>query len=133
MHEYLPVVVADVAGATVRVHLTLSPAALDSVWHGDKARQTPAHRVALSVLHALSVGSTGRGLTRVWSGNTPLTLTHISSLTVWVSGALWSTPGDGVRLGDQSWLTPTDGVTLYRYSSITGFIMITRANKENFH
>ena len=72
-------------------------------------------------------------MTWVWSGNTPLTLTHISSLTVWVSGALWSTPTDGVRLGDQSWLTPTDGVTLYRYSSITGFIMITRANKENFH
>jgi len=106
-----PVVVTDVAGTTVRVHLALSPAALDSVWHGDEAWQTPAHRVALSVLHTLSVGSTGRGLTRVWSGNTSLTLTHVSSLTVWVSGALWSTPGDGVRLGDQSWLTPTDGVT----------------------
>ena len=53
-----PVVVTDIARATVRIHLALSPASLDSVRHGDEARQAATHRVTLSVLHTLSVRTT---------------------------------------------------------------------------
>lgn len=50
-------------------------------------------------------------MTWVRPGHTSLALTDISLLAVRVSGALWATPSDGVRLGDQTRLTATDGVS----------------------
>ena len=65
----------------------------------------------LSVLHALGVGSTGRGLAGIRSGDTPLTLTHVPLLAVWVSDALGPTASDGVRLGNQTRLASANWVT----------------------
>ena len=41
-----PVVVTDVAWATVGVNLTLSSTPGDGIWHGDISWQASAHRVA---------------------------------------------------------------------------------------
>jgi len=106
-----PVVVTDVAGATVGVNLTLSSTPRDGVRHGDISWQASAHWVTLSVLHALSVGATRRWLTRVWTWDTSLGLTHVPCVTVWVTCTLRSTASDGIRFGDQTRLTSADGVS----------------------
>jgi len=106
-----PVVITDIAGAAVKVHLTFSLAAGDSVRHGDVASQAPADGVTLHVLHTHCVGPAGRGLAGVRSRHTSLALTDGVKLTVGVLHTLRSTPSDRVRLGDQAGLTATDGVT----------------------
>jgi len=53
------VVLADIASTAVRISLTLSLAACDGVWHGNKASQAPADRVAQAVSHAPGVGAAG--------------------------------------------------------------------------
>jgi len=67
---------------------------------------SPGHRT-------LSSRSTRVRITWIRLHHTPLTLTHISLLTVRINNTLWSTTSDGVRLGDQSWLAGTDGIACW--------------------
>ena len=108
-----PVVVTDIAGATVRVHLALSLTPGDCVRHRYEASQAAADGIALPVLHTHRVGATRGGIARVRPGDTSLALTHIARLTVGVSHTLRATPSDRVGLRDEAGLAPTDWVALH--------------------
>jgi len=95
---------------TILIDLTLTLSALDA-GISKRSRGTGAGESARWGWGALSSGAAGVGVTRVWGLNTNLVLANISGLTVRVSGALWTTSGDGVWLGNQPSQAPADGVS----------------------
>ena len=65
------------------------------------------------LLHvALSVPTTGCWVARIWPGHALVVLADVAGGAVWVSLALSSTPGDGVRLGNVVGEASTDGVAI---------------------